>query len=61
MLFLLSPAKSLDYACPVPADVQAQATQPAHTDRAAELIRLLKPLAPREVSALMGLSDALGV
>jgi len=56
MLFLLSPAKSLDYAAPVPPALRAAATRPLFTDRAAELIDLLKPYSAAEVSQLMDLS-----
>jgi uncharacterized protein len=59
MLFLLSPAKSLDYESPVPAGVLKQATEPAFMKRAAELIEVLRPLTPPQVSGLMDLSDNL--
>ena len=59
MLFLLSPAKSLDYDTPVPEAVWAQATQPQFMSQAAQLIRSLKPLTPAEVARLMDLSDPL--
>jgi cytoplasmic iron level regulating protein YaaA (DUF328/UPF0246 family) len=59
MLFLLSPAKSLDYETPVPRAVARKATEPAFADRAAELIRHLAPLAPQDVARLMSLSDEL--
>lgn len=59
MLFLLSPAKSLDYVTPIAAGVSKKATEPAFTDRAAELVRQLAPLAPAELATLMGLSDEL--
>ena len=38
MLYLLSPAKTLDYDTPLPAAVQRKATEPVFTSRAAELI-----------------------
>jgi cytoplasmic iron level regulating protein YaaA (DUF328/UPF0246 family) len=56
MLFLLSPAKSLDYetpAGPVPH------TKPLFTQRSAQLIKLLKAKSPQEIAELMHLSDAL--
>lgn len=56
MLFLLSPAKSLDYATPVPEALSAVATRPLFTDRAAELIDLLTPRSAAEVAQLMDLS-----
>ncbi len=59
MIFLLSPAKSLDYESPLPATVVRKATEPAFTDRAAELIEALRPLTPGDVAGLMDLSDKL--
>lgn len=59
MLFLVSPAKSLDYDTPVPAVVRRRATEPAFTAQAAGLIELLRRQTPAQVSALMDLSDAL--
>jgi uncharacterized protein len=56
---LLSPAKTLDYETPVPAAVLKQATEPAFGDRAATLITTLKRKSPRQVAALMDLSDSL--
>jgi cytoplasmic iron level regulating protein YaaA (DUF328/UPF0246 family) len=56
MLFLLSPAKSLDYETPwegVPH------TQPQFIDRSAQLIELLRTRSPADLSGLMGISDAL--
>lgn len=59
MLYLLSPAKTLDYESPVPAAVEKLATEPQFTARAAELIGVLKKKTPAEVATLMGLSDTL--
>ena len=56
MLFLLSPAKSLDYSAPPP---QAAHSQPLFKPQAAELIAQLKAKSPQEVATLMSLSDAL--
>jgi cytoplasmic iron level regulating protein YaaA (DUF328/UPF0246 family) len=56
MLFLLSPAKSLDYATPAP---QAAHTQPLFTRQSAELIEVLKAKSPQAIASLMKLSDAL--
>lgn len=56
MLFLLSPAKSLDYDSPV-ADLPH--TRPLFVDDAAALIAVLREKTPPEVAALMDLSDAL--
>lgn len=59
MLFLISPAKTLDYESALDPKVAAQATQPLFTEHAAELIDRLKPLKPADVAALMDLSDEL--
>lgn len=59
MLFLLSPAKTLDYDSPLPAAVRRRATEPLFSPQAAELIRVLRRKTPAEVAALMELSDAL--
>ncbi len=56
MLFLLSPAKSLDFETPA-GDVPH--TQPLFVKQSAELIELLKVKSPQEISELMSLSDAL--
>ncbi|MFT4266380.1 MAG: peroxide stress protein YaaA [Xenophilus sp.] len=60
MLFLLSPAKSLDYESPLPAGIEA--TQPVFEGPrgpAAELIRLMREKSPQQVAELMHLSDKL--
>jgi cytoplasmic iron level regulating protein YaaA (DUF328/UPF0246 family) len=59
MLFLISPAKTLDYDTPVPPRLARQATEPLFSARAAELIEVLKPLQTAQVAALMDLSDEL--
>ena len=59
MLFLLSPAKSLDFETPTPPAVEALATRPAFVDEAAALIDVLKTHSPAEVASLMSLSDPL--
>ncbi|MFG6448211.1 peroxide stress protein YaaA [Roseateles sp. BYS180W] len=59
MIFLLSPAKSLDYDSPVPEAVAAQATLPQFVPEAAELVALLREKTPADVAELMSLSDAL--
>ncbi|RYX97611.1 MAG: peroxide stress protein YaaA [Comamonadaceae bacterium] len=56
MLFLLSPAKSLDY--DTPAHVPTH-TRPQFTKQSAELIDVLKTKTPQDISSLMKLSDAL--
>lgn len=56
MLFLLSPAKSLDFEATA-ADVPH--TQPLFVPQAQELIDLLRPKSPQEIASLMSLSDSL--
>lgn len=56
MLFLLSPAKALDYDTPV-GDVPH--TQPVFVKQAAALIDILKDQSPQDIASLMSLSDAL--
>lgn len=60
MLFLLSPAKSLDYETPVPETLPN--TQPRFEgprSPAAELIRILREKSPQDIAGLMHLSDKL--
>ncbi|OUM03404.1 peroxide stress protein YaaA [Variovorax sp. JS1663] len=60
MLFLLSPAKSLDYETPVPDTLPA--TQPhfeGPRGPAAELIKILRQKSPQDIAALMQLSERL--
>jgi uncharacterized protein len=57
MYFLLSPAKSLDYATPVAKDVPH--TLPQFVPQSSELIQLLKTQSPQQIAQLMDLSDAL--
>lgn len=59
MLYLLSPAKSLDYDTPVPAATLRKATDPLMADRAAELVAVLRACSPAQVAGLMDLSDKL--
>jgi len=56
MLFLISPAKALDYETPSPAVAH---TQPLFAQQAAELIAVLREKSPQQVAELMSLSDAL--
>jgi len=56
MLFLLSPAKSLNYE-PVPSELPY--TTPLFTKESAKLIAVLREKSPLEIAALMSLSDAL--
>lgn len=59
MLFLISPAKTLDYDTPVPASLRRKATEPLYTTRAAVLIERLRQLGVADVAALMDLSTDL--
>lgn len=59
MLFLLSPAKTLDYDTPVPAALARKATDPVFVDRAEALIDVLRRKTPAQVAGLMDLSDKL--
>lgn len=56
MLFLLSPAKSLDFDTPT-GDVPH--TQPQFVQQATRLIDLLRQHSPQQIAGLMSLSDAL--
>jgi cytoplasmic iron level regulating protein YaaA (DUF328/UPF0246 family) len=56
MLFLLSPAKSLDYESPLP---DLPHTLPPFLDRSAELIGVLRKKSPRQIGTLMDLSENL--
>ena len=56
MLFLLSPAKALDYDTPAGT---VPHTQPLFIKQAAELIGVMREKSPQEISTLMKLSDAL--
>jgi cytoplasmic iron level regulating protein YaaA (DUF328/UPF0246 family) len=56
MLFLLSPAKTLDYDTPV-GDLPH--TRPAFVNEAAELVGVLRRQSPAQVARLMDLSDEL--
>ena len=57
MLFLLSPAKALDYETPLPPGVPH--TEALFKQPAAELIAVLRQKSPQQIAALMHLSDAL--
>ena len=59
MLFLLSPAKRLDYETPVPPEVAALATAPKFMSEAAALIDVMKAKTPLQVARLMDLSREL--
>ncbi|MES2582749.1 MAG: peroxide stress protein YaaA [Pseudomonadota bacterium] len=57
MLFLLSPAKSLDYETPI--DPPQPHTAPLFVKQSKELIALLRTHSPLQISELMSLSDTL--
>lgn len=57
MLFLLSPAKSLDYDSPLPAGLSH--SQPQFIPDAARLIDVLRTRSPQDIASLMSISDAL--
>jgi cytoplasmic iron level regulating protein YaaA (DUF328/UPF0246 family) len=59
MLYVLSPAKTLDYQTRLAKAVTARASDPLFGARAAELIGLLAPLDPHQVAQLMDLSAEL--
>ncbi len=59
MLYLLSPAKSLDYESPLPAAVRRKATEPLFNSQAQVLIDVLRRKSAAEVAALMDLSHTL--
>lgn len=56
MLFLLSPAKALDYDTP---SGHVPHSQPLFTRQASELISVMRAKSPQEIATLMKLSDAL--
>jgi len=58
MIFVISPAKSLDFDTP---PVTAEYSQPAFLERSAALVERLRQLAPADLSRLMDISDALAV
>ena len=57
MLFLLSPAKSLDYETPLPADLPH--TQPQFIPQSKALIAVLRAQSPQQIAGLMSISDKL--
>lgn len=59
MLYLLSPAKSLDYETPVTPELMALATRPQFLPQSQELIERLRQLSSAEVAEMMDLSEAL--
>ena len=59
MLFLLSPAKSLDYDTPTPPELAPALTRPQFLDDTAALIDILRTQSVADVRALMDLSEPL--
>ena len=59
MLYLLSPAKSLDYETPTPPALLDLASQPQFVPQSSELIKLLRLKTPADIAAMMDLSAAL--
>jgi cytoplasmic iron level regulating protein YaaA (DUF328/UPF0246 family) len=59
MLFLLSPAKSLDYDTPTPPELAGALTRPQFLDDTAALIELLRTKSVADVRELMDLSEPL--
>jgi len=59
MLFVLSPAKTLDYQTPVPLSLRRKATEPLFTAQATPLIEQLRRLDVPQVAGLMDLSEDL--
>ena len=59
MLFLLSPAKSLDYETPLPAGLAS--TQPQFIPQSKALIAVLRSQSPQQIASLMDISDKLAV
>ena len=59
MLFLLSPAKTLDYDTPVPAPLRRKASEPLFGAQAAGLIEVMRRQSAAQVAELMGLSEKL--
>lgn len=57
MLHVISPAKTLDFDTP---PTTASHTQAQFLEQSQALIEQLRPLSPRQVSELMGISDKLG-
>lgn len=56
MLFLLSPAKSLDYESPL---APLPHTQPRFVEQSQQLIEVLRRQSPQAIAELMSLSDKL--
>lgn len=59
MLYVISPAKSLDYDTPTPEALAALAGRPHFAPQAAELIGVLKTKTAADIGGLMDISEAL--
>src|SRR4249920_2413119 len=59
MLYVISPAKALDYQSPLPEGLDELATRPRFAANAGELIALMRDKSADEVAALMDLSPDL--
>lgn len=59
MLFLISPAKTLDFETPVPAPLAKKLTDPLFVEQAQPLIDVLRKKTARQIGTLMDLSPAL--
>lgn len=59
MLFLLSPAKSLDFERAVPPELEGELTRPQFVPRSTELIALMREKSVADIRALMDLSEPL--
>ena len=59
MLFLLSPAKTLDYETPVAPEITGRATRPGFVPQSTELIDQLRQRSASELASLMSLSAPL--
>ena len=59
MLFVLSPAKALDYETPLAELPAVEPTAPLFTEQAHALIKLMRGQTPAQVASLMKLSDKL--
>jgi cytoplasmic iron level regulating protein YaaA (DUF328/UPF0246 family) len=56
MIFVLSPAKTLDYTSPLPS---LKPTVPHFMERSAELIEVLQQYSPADIGQMMAISDSL--
>ena len=59
MLFVLSPAKALDYDSVLPTELPH--SKPLFPEQSAELIAVLQQYAPQQIASLMGISDKLAM